>query len=288
MMVIDADQQLAFAARLAAQGKHHQAAAEYDRFLHFFPNDPRQREVHLEAGRGMLHAGDGPGAERYFSTVTQGAVRDDLWQSAHFLLTESYLLQGNPHAAVKPLYALLATTAEAKVKDKVYQRLAWIHIDQLDWDGARRILERISPEGRRRFDTQALADRLAQADRLPHKRPALAGALSVLPGAGQMYCGRYEDALAAFMVNGALAWAAYEAFDHDLNALGGILAITGLGFYLGNIYSAVSSAHKFNRAQQEGFSKNVQRQWVIGRRSDPNTTRRLSAAAITIAVRFQF
>ena len=50
-----------------------------------------------------------------------------------------------------------------------------------------------------------------------------------------------------------MIYAAYEAFDHDLDAIGGIITFFELGFYSGNIYSAVSSAHKYNRDEKSRF-----------------------------------
>ncbi len=72
-------------------------------------------------------------------------------------------------------------------------------------------------------------------------------------GAGHLYCERKRDAFVSFLLNGAMIYAAYEAFDHDHDALGGIITFFELGFYSGNIYSAVSSAHKYNRHEKSKF-----------------------------------
>ena len=44
--------------------------------------------------------------------------------------------------------------------------------------------------------------------------------------------------------------AAYEAFDHDNPALGGVISFVEAGFYSANIYGSVTAAHKYNKAQQ--------------------------------------
>jgi len=91
--------------------------------------------------------------------------------------------------------------------------------------------------------------------KLPIKRknPTTAGLLSIIPGAGHLYCERKRDAFISFFLNGAMIYAAYEAFDHDLDVLGGIITFFELGFYSGNIYSAVSSTHKYNRDEKNKF-----------------------------------
>lgn len=64
---------------------------------------------------------------------------------------------------------------------------------------------------------------------------------------------RYQDAFIAFLLNGGLILAAYESFDKGHNALGGLLTFVGFGFYAGNIYGAVTGAHKFNRKENGQF-----------------------------------
>jgi hypothetical protein len=54
-------------------------------------------------------------------------------------------------------------------------------------------------------------------------------------------------------------YAAYEAFDNDNNALGGIITLVELGFYTGNIYGAVSSAHKYNRTKTGQFIQKLRK-----------------------------
>ncbi len=56
---------------------------------------------------------------------------------------------------------------------------------------------------------------------------------------------------------------AYVALYHDLDALGGIITFFELGFYSGNIYSAVSSAHKYNRVEKSKFLKYLKRHGKI-------------------------
>lgn len=50
-----------------------------------------------------------------------------------------------------------------------------------------------------------------------------------------------------------MMYAAYEAFDNDLDVIVGIITFFELGFYSGNIYSAVNCAHKYNRDEKNNF-----------------------------------
>ncbi|MEE9610697.1 MAG: hypothetical protein V3W19_05565, partial [Desulfatiglandales bacterium] len=72
-----------------------------------------------------------------------------------------------------------------------------------------------------------------------------------------VYSNRYKDGLAAFLLNGLFILAAVEAFDEDLNVLGGMLIFLELGWYTGNIYSAVNTAHKYNRKARNDFRRSL-------------------------------
>lgn len=43
-----------------------------------------------------------------------------------------------------------------------------------------------------------ISEELEKEKQIARKNPRLAGFLSILPGAGQFYCERYQDALVAF------------------------------------------------------------------------------------------
>ena len=79
----------------------------------------------------------------------------------------------------------------------------------------------------------------------------------LLPGLGHAYCGRYKDGAIAFVLNGLFIWAAVEAFTQDSNVLGGMLVAVELGWYVGNIYSAVNVAHKHNRKKRDDFRRSL-------------------------------
>lgn len=89
---------------------------------------------------------------------------------------------------------------------------------------------------------------------LPHKSPALAGTLSaVLPGAGSLYVGRPAEAALSFFVNALLISGTVTAFREHQDGLGVGLGVLALAFYGGNIYAAVSGAHKFNDGAEAAY-----------------------------------
>ena len=68
----------------------------------------------------------------------------------------------------------------------------------------------------------------------------------------------------ALLVNGGLIWAAYESFSNELYALGSVITFVELGFYAGNIYGSVASAHKFNRKNERRWIENLRKNLKVG------------------------
>jgi tetratricopeptide (TPR) repeat protein len=261
---LTADAQFEYAVSCLKAQAYDCASTEFRRFAHFFPADPRVAQALLQMGRAQLLAGEAEAAVKSFEAVLKRFEGCPEAIQAALLKAETWVHQGAPNQALLTLNNLLLTTKDATVQDRARFRSAWIHIDKGDWPAARAALKAITPANRGRYRVDALLDDLAAADRIATKSPALAGGLSILPGLGQLYCERYEDALIALLVNGGLIWASIEAFSHDLYALGGVIGFVGLGFYAGNIYGAVGDAHKYNRRAVQTFKSGLTRRWRVG------------------------
>lgn len=83
------------------------------------------------------------------------------------------------------------------------------------------------------------------------QQPWIAGTLSaILPGSGQLYAGKPQAAVGAFLVNAILIAATVESFDEDHEVLGVGLGILAFGFYVGNIYGSINYVSQENKMLQ--------------------------------------
>ena len=262
-LVIDAQQQMQYADRLFDQKQFRLAGEAYQRFAFFFTDHPKRRQAIFNAGRAFLHAGDARLALAQYKQLTDTFTLDPLAIEAFFMSVECYLQMKSATHAIAQLHNIITLAGTDALKDRAYHRLSWIYIDQTDWNGARQALAKITTSSRSRYQVDQLDTALTQSSSIPKKSPALAGTLSVIPGAGQFYCQRYEDALIALIVNVGLFWSAHDAYDHDQYALGSLLAFVGLGFYAGNIYSAITDAHKFNQDRQQVYVDQLKQDFQI-------------------------
>ncbi len=250
---IDGGQQLDYADTLFKNQQYLRAAEEYQRFAFFFKDHPENRSARFRAGESFLLARKPDLAVRILQSLVSENKNDALSLETFFLLAECHLQLQSPTQAVVQLNNVIALSDDPVMEDRAYYRIGWIHIETADWQGARKAFGRISAAGQERHGLDRLNTALSHADTLPTKSPGLAGTLSIVPGGGQLYCHRYEDALIAFALNLGFFWAASDAFDNEQYGLGGLLSFVGLGFYIGNIYGAVNDAHKYNHMKTLQF-----------------------------------
>ncbi|WP_028326138.1 tetratricopeptide repeat protein [Desulfatirhabdium butyrativorans] len=245
--ILDADGQYSFALQYYQSQDNGRAASEFDRFVHFFPDDPRVPEAMMFAAEAMFRDGRHPDALKRFEAIadrfpgTRFAVRSQ-FEAARCLQA----LQ-QPEAARALLLRIADTAATPEIRDEALYRVAWIDVEDARFDAADASLAKIGVPGRQRYRIDALQAGLREAGAIPRKDPALAGALSIIPGGGYAYCGRYRDATVAFLLNAAFIAATIEAFREGNDALGCLIGFVGSGFYMGNIYGGVNAAEKYNR-----------------------------------------
>ena len=258
-LTIDADNQYGYATSLLDTGAHDEAIHEFNRFIYFFPEDARISRARY--GVGMAHFSEGryKAAASVFNALTKNSHEPEVVNDAFFMLSQSHARQGMIEQAILDLHNLIALTPQEAVIARARYELGWLHVDSGQWSQARRSFAEMDKDARQYYRIEELNALLSLHDRIPSKSPHVAGALSLLPGAGQAYCGRYQDALTAFLINAGLILSAWEAFDNELYALGGVIGLVEAGFYGGNIYSAVSSANKFNRDRIAGFRQDLYR-----------------------------
>jgi tetratricopeptide (TPR) repeat protein len=281
-LTIDADSQYRYAQSRLDSGAVDEAIAEFNRFIHFFPADPRVPRARFQTGMAHFSAGRYQAAAAIFNQQTVDFTGSPLDNQAYFMLSRSHARQGMIERAILDLQNLVALSSAPEVIDRARYELGWLHVDQGRWTDAEQAFGHISPDNQDRFQVANMKQALARSDAIPVKSPTTAGFLSIVPGGGQLYCNRYQDAATAFLINAGLIWAAWESFDNDLYALGSVISFVGFGFYAGNIYGAVSGAHKYNRDRIADYREylNQNRQMFISMAAAPE------GAALRLTVRF--
>ncbi len=269
-MANDADKQFSFASSLFKEGDYFRAISEYKRFIYYFPKDERVEKAYFGITECYFSA---KRWQESIDSVNQFLLR---YPNSGFL-KDALWIKGVSQKNLKKYDESLSTFMEIAQRDRselgnkaIYQ-IALVYVDQENWDKARESFLRI-PENSMLFPSaRRFSEGIEHIRDVPQKSPGVAGALAaVLPGAGHLYTERPRDALVSFLLNGAFIVAAVELFRHDEYVTGGIVTFFEVGWYAGNIYSAVSSAHKYNKASREEFIQRLQDQNPLSIYHDPS------------------
>ena len=258
--VVDEKAQMGLGDYFFEDGDFYRAITEYKRFLFFFPESLRAEEALWKI------------ASSYF----QGKKWDEALSAADDLLKkhpsspwapEAVLLKGRCWMEKKEFsqarhYFLLARemAAGTGIAQEAQWQTAVSFLREDRWKEAAAEFRKVEPSSRLYPRAEYWAQGLEGIEEVPQKSPTTAGILAVLPGAGHLYCERYRDAGIAFVLNAAFIWGMVESFKHENYVVGGILTFFELGWYSGNIYSAVSSAHKYNRNKKKEYLDNLEKE----------------------------
>ncbi len=123
---------------------------------------------------------------------------------------------------------------------------------------------------------EIMPNELLRGTDLPEKNKIAGGILSaIIPGAGQVYAHRWENAVGSFILTGLFTWGSYESFKRDNNTAGYIFASVALTFYMGNIYNGAVSVTEYNEDLHEEFKVQVKEKsffdkmfFSVGRRGE--------------------
>lgn len=279
---LDADTQFSYAEHCREAGEYQRAVDEYKRFVWFFPDDPRKDLAIFNIGKALFDNRDYRKAIEAFGPLTEKGPGADFFADACFMIAECHVRQNAPAAALSVLRNLIGLSGDTDTIDEARYRIGWIYLDAGIWDAASEHFAQIGPENLEKYKLRTISEELGKTAAIPKKSPAAAGVLSIVPGAGYLYCGRYRDAATSFIVNGGLMFGAARAFKDDNHALGGLAALVGLGFYTGNIYGSIAGAHKYNRNSTNRFIDNLKKKTRLALTSNPKRN------SLVLSIRFEF
>jgi tetratricopeptide (TPR) repeat protein len=260
-IIIESNDQFDLAHTFMGKGNYTRAVGEFERFIHFFPKDPKVPRARYLIGVCHLKDGRHERARDIFFEIIKSHPEGPFAANAFFLVGESYYQQG----VLKEAEHYFAQGAEKspipELKNTALYRLGWTKMQGNRWRDASSTFRKVERESTFYESSQYLAEQSLKGESLPYKNPVCAGVLAaIVPGLGHAYVSRYKDATIAFLLNGLFIWAAVESFHEDHEVLGGILAFLELGWYTGNIYSAMNVTHKHNRRMQNQFRRTLKDQ----------------------------
>jgi hypothetical protein len=261
-----------FAETLFAEGDYYRAITEYKRVIFFSPEDPLAEKATFRIGESYFKAKKWLEAIEAFDFFRNKYPRSTM-------TTEALYLEGLAEKELKRYenslssFQIIINSQSEQYADKAVYQTALVFLDSGDWPKAKNTFLLVPPSSSLASPARIMAEGLEKADGIPRKKPATAGFLAaVLPGSGHVYTERYRDAAMAFLLNGAFILAAVELFRSERYAAGGVVTFFEILWYSGNIYSAVSSAHKYNEREKNKFLENLKKTSGLSLSYDPATS----------------
>jgi len=263
-VVLDADRQYQYAESCFSRGDYETAEVEYNRFIYFFPEDDRLDNAMFSIGMVYYRRAHFQQAITAFSGVIEKFQNTPLAGKSAFMISDCYLHLNDTGNAMVTLQNIIAETDDPDRLDEAYYAIGWIYLEHGEFDQSKSFFQKISLKNQAKYAVNSLSAEMENRLSIPYKNPKVAGFLSIVPGAGFLYCGRYEDALVAFLLNGGLILASYKSFDQGNAALGAVIGAVEFGFYAGNIYGGISSAYKYNEGNKQNIIERLKETVKIG------------------------
>ena len=273
-MIITSDLQFAYAEELYVKKTFDTALHEYRRYLHFFPDSDKKALISLRISGCLYGLKRFAESEAALKELLESQIPETLRLTALYNLAEIQIAENKRDDAKAALDRLL-TEAEVRanivddetveiIRNAAERKKAWLFVEKGDWDKAMTLYGDMNASEKQTVVLNGFLSDLDEKKKAiseVEKDPAMAGLLSVIPGAGYLYLKRYQDASIAFLANALVIGGAYKAFDNGNAPLGVILSLIGSGFYGGNIYGSVRSADKHNENLRNAAISDLKRKY---------------------------
>lgn len=254
---------LAFADHLYQQGDYYRAVTEYERVLFLHPGTREAATARFQIAQCYFQSEKyGQAIERYRSLIIDMAA-DPLAEQAQLMLAEAYYRRGDYMLAIEAAETFLAAYPASPRRDAAQIRLGWSHLRQGSWTRAAGEFKKLPPDSPLARQGADLAGEAERFPELPRKSPLVAGTLAILPGAGHLYVGRPGEAAGALVLNGLFIWGAVRTNEHGNHVAAGILAFFELGWYIGNIQTAITAAEAYNRRSEKTYFDRLDAQYAL-------------------------
>ncbi|MEW6188277.1 MAG: tetratricopeptide repeat protein [Thermodesulfobacteriota bacterium] len=242
--------QFSFAEHLLQDRDYDRAITEFKRYLFLYPSGHMASQADYLLGEAFLSNKLFKEAIDHWEGVLRRNPGTPFREEIQFQTGKAYWELRQEDRALA-LWEKVLDQGRSPIKENAARAILWALIKRKQFN---RATEKLIQSPLQDWEKAIHRDYFQKAQTLPYLSPATAGLLAaVLPGAGHWYLGRRQDALIAFSINGLFTWAAVSSFEQGNKGLGTLLAVIELAWYSGNIYSAVNSAHKYNRKLDTDF-----------------------------------
>ncbi|MFH1283516.1 MAG: hypothetical protein ABII27_07615 [bacterium] len=238
---------LAFADYLYKKSEFSRAVTEYYRVIYSYPFINKGGLVSLKLAMAYASMKEFGKAEGILNEILEGSLLASVKYATYIALAKCYYHEKRYSLAIEEASNAFNEGADGSLAVSAKSLITWSYLSQNCWLDAAQFQEEHGA-------TEVMVQNIREGSMLPKKSPRIAGWLSfLLPGAGQVYAGRWGDGIVSFLINAAFGFAIYDSFRNDNKAAGWVFSVFELGWYSGNIYTGIGSAHRTNKVRTERY-----------------------------------
>jgi TM2 domain-containing membrane protein YozV len=244
-----------FSLDLLQQGEYYRAITEAKRYISLFPQGKNVEDMYKMIGDSYLMAREWSSAIEAYDKFVENFPNSQYINQVLFNKAVSLVKEKN-YKEAKVLFQKIIDSSGMEMKNESLRWKILLLIQENNFEELERLLDDEFTRYELNQKINIIEKTINVKKNIKYKSPELAVAMSsVLPGSGQFYNERYEDGVYTFILNALFITGAYFAIDNENYPVGAILIIFELGWYSGNLYSAASGAHKYNRKIDEDIFK---------------------------------
>jgi len=237
-----ADETLAFARLLHAEGEYYRAITEYKRVLYLAPDESTMiRETAILGIGGALFSGSeyGRSAEWVHAHLTNLRAGEKRMEGFR-LMCRGFLADN----AGSRLLTVIHELGDSIPETRIYEGLAHANIGH--WREAATVFQSLNENESLGPMACRFATFAQEGERAAWKSPRAACVLGIVPGLGYWYAGHRQTAVASLLVNALFVGATVVAFQSDQDLLGGFMSLFTVSWYAGNVYGSSLAARRYN------------------------------------------
>jgi tetratricopeptide (TPR) repeat protein len=248
----------AFAENLFSEKDYYRAITEYKRLSFLYPQSGLIPQVKFRIAKSYQLGEKFQIAFDLFDSVTKEYPTLDVGQASEFESVETLYRMGNYDLALAGYEKFIKDNKYANLKDRAIYKQGYAHLRLRDTEKARQSFGMVAQNSLFAGAANDMSSKTNEFEKIPRKKPFLAGIMSaVIPGTGQFYNGRVKDGIIALITNGLFIWGTYEAFHREYYSIGAVAGTFALGWYSGNIFSAVNGSFRYNHNKEEKFLEDL-------------------------------
>ncbi len=160
-VLLNSDTQIRYADDCFAGHDYGAAAAEYKRFIYFFPDDERTSHARFDIGMSLFYLQDYAAALNQFTAIFDRQGLSATGVESAWMISRCYRHTGDYRAAIGNLTYLIRlssgkTVTDHALADKAWHQIGWLYLESGDFQQARDAFGRISLSGRAGLDMDTL------------------------------------------------------------------------------------------------------------------------------------